>query len=59
MCVAVRSFTSLYSLMSLVSPLSSISPKGLLVSGHLKNVKIPNIFFKCKKTKNMTEKRDG
>lgn len=31
--------------MSLVRPLSSISPKGLLVSGHLKNVTIP-IFIK-------------
>lgn len=42
MCVAISSFTSLYSLISLVRPLSSISPNGLLVSGHLENIKSPN-----------------
>lgn len=36
--IVLHCFTSLYSLMSLVRPFSSISPKGLLVSGHLKNV---------------------
>lgn len=44
--------TSLYSLMSLVRPLSSISPKGLLVSGHLKNrgEKKPLSFQNVKQT---------
>lgn len=41
--------------MSLVRPLSSISPKGLLVSGHLKNITIP--IFKKKAQTNITRRR--
>lgn len=33
----ISAVTSLYSLMSFVRPLRSISPKGLFESGHLKN----------------------
>lgn len=40
----ICSFTSLYSLMSFVRPLSSISPNGLLVSGHLKD-RFQNLSF--------------